>query len=144
MLPQFFLTIMCAAASLVYAKYTYDNSRQLYSWGNFGLNSVTVYALFCKKAVLSYEKCRGCGIGFYRHAFMNNVNSIAGTNVFYIFLSFDPFAERYRAQINRWLPSDTRIKVPFSKPLYDFLTGTLPKEQAAMLEHDYYQYIKRQ
>ena len=87
---------------------------------------------------MEYKKCKGCGIGYYIHGILN---SNAGTTVFYIFFSYDAFNESYRANMNLWKPTKTKIKVVFSKKLYDYLIDVLPPKQSATLQRDYEKYI---
>jgi hypothetical protein len=127
--------ILCVAIWCVYLKKTVI---QIYAWGYFDNNSVQVKALFTKPFSIVYAKCFGCGIGYYTHGILN---SQLGSKNYYIFLSYDRFDEQYRARINLWRPTKTRIKVKFRKELYDFLIAVLPKTQARMLEQDYKQYF---
>ena len=85
-----------------------------------------------------YEKCSGCGIGLYTHGILN---SKAGTRMYFIYLSYDMFDERFREDINLWKPSQTRIKVQFDVKLYDYLLTVLPKKQSRMLLRDYEKYF---
>ena len=132
-MPQLLLLAVCSAVS----------KNQLYSWGDFKENAVYVSVPFQKQFTIEYDKCKGCGIGMYRHAFMNSKNSILGSNVYFVFMSIDYFPEKYRTQINLWKPSQTQIKVQFSKRLYSYLMTVLPKKQAMMLKADYERYINR-
>lgn len=129
--------IMCAAIWIAYLK---QIGPQLYSWGLFSETSVQVKTLFTKPYYLIYTKCRGCGIGYYTHGILN---SQAGSKIFYIFLSYDNFDEQYRTRINLWKPTTARMKVRFSKEVYDFLITVLPKARAQTLEQDYRQYVHK-
>ena len=91
-----------------------------------------------KKNTIIYSKCKGCGIGFYTHGVLN---SNIGTRRYFIFMSYDVFDETYRSNINLWKPSDTRIKVKYSKELYDYLVSVLPENKAKRLLSDYKKYI---
>lgn len=143
-IATFFLLAMCLFSCICGILYLWICRSQLLSWGDFQDKAVYVHTLFQKKFSLDYEKCRSCGIGMYRHAFMNSQNSILGSNVFFIFMSLDYFPEKYRTQINLWKPSQRQIKVRFSKKLYFYLMTVLPKKQAMMLKADYERYIKHE
>lgn len=138
------LLIMCVFAWLSLLFFAWTNRRQLYSWGVFKENGVYISVPFQKNSLIEYDKCMSCGIGVYRHAFMNSPHSIWGTNVSFIFLSIEPFPEKYRTQINLWMPSSTQIKVHFSNKLYEYLLTVLPQKNARMLKNDYKIYIKAQ
>lgn len=112
--------------------------RQLYSWGHFTEDSVQIKTLLCESTTIEYKKCRGCGIGYYIHGIMN---SNAGSTIYYIFLSYDMFDEKYRTNMNYWKPTQTQIKVAFSKKLYSYLLEVLPPKQAVMLSRDYKKYF---
>lgn len=135
-----FLTGMLIVCSFIWGKLIWNYRYQLYSWGTFKQDSVEVTILPHKKITLPYENCRACGIGYYRHSFLNSNNSLFGSKICFIFLSSDPFEEAFRTQINKWAPSDTRIKLQFSKALYDYLIVCLPQKQSKMLERDYRHY----
>ncbi|MBE6549125.1 MAG: hypothetical protein E7670_01710 [Ruminococcaceae bacterium] len=123
--------IGCACAWGVFIK---KESIQLFSWGTFQDKGVQIKTIFSKPIFLDYEKCKYCGIGYYVHGILN---SKAGSNVFFIFLSYDAFDEAYRSKMNLWKPSKTRIKVGFNKKLYNHLITVLPKKQALKLIKDY-------
>lgn len=142
-IATFFLLAMCLFSCICGILYLWICRSQLLSWGDFQDKAVYVHTLFQKEFSLDYEKCRSCGIGMYRHAFMNSQNSILGSNVYFIFMSLDYFPEKYRTQINLWKPSQRQIKVQFSKKLYSYLMTVLPKKQAMMLKADYERYIKQ-
>ncbi len=132
----FFVFFMCVSCSLVWAYYLWKIKNQLYSWGVFSSDSVLVSVPFQKSFSLSYDNCQGCGIGSYCHSFLNRGN--IGSVIYFIFLSIEPFDEKYRYQINLWQPSASRIKVAFDEELYRYLITTLPKKQALLFERDYY------
>ncbi len=138
-----FIAVLCLCCSILWASFIWKKRNQLYTWGVFSDNDVNVSVLFQEKYSLPYDKCRGCGIGSYRHAFMNLQQSAFGTTRFYIFLSIEPFDEAYRYSINRWSPSDTRMKVAFSEKTYKYLLSVLPQMQAQMLEKDHLKYIEQ-
>lgn len=114
-------------------------SNQLYSWGYFDIEGIQVKTLFSKAQTIEYKKCRGCGIGYYIHGILN---SNAGSTIYYIFFSYDAFHESYRTNMNLWKPTQTQIKVEFSKRLYDYLIEVLPPKQSVMLQRDYKKYIE--
>ena len=95
-IATFFLLAMCLFIFICGILYLCFCRSQLLSLGHFQVKAVYVHTLFQKKFSLDYEKCRSCGIGMYRHAFMNSQNSILGSNVFFIFMSLDYFPEKYR------------------------------------------------
>lgn len=131
----FFGGIACAFVWGVYIK---NISNQLYSWAYFTDKAVLIKTCFSKSVSMEYEKLKGCGIGFYTHGFLN---SKVGTKIYFIYLSCDVFDERFRSNINLWKPSQTRIKVQFSKKLYDYLLVVLPSKQSQMLIRDYIKYF---
>ena len=133
----FFVFLMCVSCCLVWGYYTLKIKNQLYSWGVFSNDSVLVSVPFQKSFSLSYDMCQGCGIGAYCHSFLNRGH--IGSVIYFIFLSIEPFDEKYRYQINLWKPSASRIKVAFDEELYRYLITTLPKKQALLLERDYYE-----
>lgn len=135
---------MCLSCSVLWACYMWKIKNQLYSWGKFNAEAINVFVPFQKQFTIEYSKCKGCGIGMYRHAFMNSQNSTLGSNIYFIFLSLDPFPEKYRTQINLWKPSQRQIKVQFSAKLYSYLMNVLPKKQELMLKADYEKYIKHE
>lgn len=126
------------ACTVVWALYIKEVRNQLYSWGHFYDEGVQVKTLFSKVHTMEYKKCRGCGIGYYIHGVLN---SNVGSKIFYIFFSYDVFDESYRAHMNLWKPTQTQIKVEFSKKLYNYLLEVLPSKQSAMLRRDYEKYI---
>ena len=132
-----FLFVMCLSCSILWSYYLWKEKNQLYSWGTFKETAVYVSVPFQKPFAIEYDKCKSCGIGMYRHAFMNSQNSLLGSNVYFIFMSVDYFPEKYRTQINLWKPSQKQIKVQFSKKLYSYLLTVLPRKQAMMLKGDY-------
>lgn len=134
-----FISIWCALGIIFFGIWLKQISFQLYSWGTFKKDRVVIKSIFRKKQEILYEKCRGCGIGFYVHGILG---SRAGSNIFFIYLSYDPFDEKYRAHMNKWAPTDTRIKVAFNCKLFDYLLEHLPYKQAKMLQRDYEKYKK--
>jgi len=126
------------ACTFVWSLYIKNSWNQLYSWGYFMGEAVRIKTFFSPNISLSYEKCKGCGIGFYTHGILN---SKLGSKVYFIYLSYDALDEHYRTNMNLWKPSKTRIKVRFSKKLYDYLLLTMPKKQSQMLARDYIKYF---
>lgn len=133
-----FVFIGCVLAVFVECLWVKEIANQIYSWGQFSDDHVLVKTLFAKSCSIAYAKCFGCGIGYYTHGILN---SQGGTKIYYIFLSYDKFDEQYRSKINLWRPTKTRIKVGFSKELYEYLAAVLPKAQAQMLIQDYKKYF---
>ena len=117
-IATFFLLAMCLFSCICGIHYLWICRSQLLSWGDFRDKAVYVHTLFQKEFSIDYEKCRSCGIGMYRHAFMNSQNSRLGSNVYFIFMSLDYFPEKYRTQINLWKASQRQIKVQFSTKFY--------------------------
>ncbi len=138
----FFLLIMCLSGSFLTVYLLWANRRQFFSWGLFLDHAVRILTLFCRESVLDYDECKGCGIGVYRQALLNDASSPLGTNYAFLFLSLKPFPEEYRTRINLWKPSEQQIKVQFDRKLYEYLLSVLPKKQAARLESDYRKYIE--
>ena len=135
--------VLCLCMCLLWSAFIWKRRIQLYAWGFFSDQSVSVTVPFRKSYSLEYALCRGCGIGLYRHALMNNPQSPLGSNRFFIFLSLEPFDETFRFEINRWLSSETRIKIVFSESAYEYLMKVLPQKQAQMLEKDHAKFILR-
>lgn len=133
-----FIAIGAILCSSVWGLYIKDIWNQLYSWGIFTSNGVRIITWFHKSTTVVYEKCKGCGIGFYTHGLLN---STVGTKIYFIYLSYDVFDEHFRSNINLWKPSKTQVKVQFSKNLYDYLLINLPKKQSQMLIKDYKKYF---
>ena len=133
-----FIALGCAACTVIWGIYAWRIRSQLYSWGYFYRNEIRVKSLFSKDSTIMYEKCKGCGIGFYVHGVLN---SNAGTKVHFIFFSYDVFDESYRTNMNLWKPSEIRIKVEFSKKLYNYLIDALPARQSLLLQRDYKKYL---
>lgn len=134
-----FLVISCVTCSLIWAIYLKGIAPQLYTWGIFGNNEVRIKTVFSKETFMIYEKCRGCGIAFYEHRALNS--KLLRTRVYFIFLSYDAFNESFRSCINLWKPSKEKIKVKFSKALYEYLIEALPKKQSLALRRDYERYM---
>ena len=137
-----FLAALCFIASLIWFLFLFKKRAVLMAWGVFGQNHVEVVVPFQEKYVIEYDKCRACGIGTYRHAFLNSQSSSLGTDIWFIFLSYDRFDESYRKRMNQWMPTKTRIKIKFRKDIYEYLRCTLPQRQALMLERDHKGLIK--
>lgn len=133
-----FLMFGGIACAFIWGLYIRSIRNQLYSWGYFTSDGVRIKTCFSKSSIMVYEKCRGCGIGLYTHGILN---SKVGTKMYFIYLSYDMFNERYREDINLWKPSQTRIKVQFDAKLYDYLLAVLPEKQLRMLLRDYKKYF---
>lgn len=115
-------------------------SRQLYSWGIFKKDGISIVSFLRCKTTILYKNCKSCGIGYYFH-------SVAGTDigsrVCYIFFSYDPFEESYRTRMNMWKPTDTRIKIDFDKKTYNYLLSVLPDAYVRVLQRDYDKYVAK-
>lgn len=133
-----FLMFGGIACAFVWGLYVKNIRNQLYSWGYFTSDSVQIMTCFSKRTTMVYERCKGCGIGFYTHGILN---SKAGTKIYFLYLSYDVFDERFRENINLWKPSQSRIKVQFDAELFDYLLAVLPKKQSQMLLRDYKKYF---
>lgn len=133
-----FLMFGGIACALIWGFYIKNVSNQLFSWGHFTSNGVRIMTCFSKSTTMVYEKCKGCGIGFYTHGILN---SKAGTKVYFIYLSYDIFNEHFRENINLWKPSRTQIKVQFDEKLCDYLLAVLPQKQSRLLLQDYKKYF---
>ena len=133
-----FLMFGGIACAFIWGLYIKSIRNQLYSWGYFTSDGVQIMTYFSKSTTMVYEKCKGCGIGFYIHGILN---SKVGTKIYFIYLSYDMFNERFREDINLWKPSQTRIKVQFDAKLYDYLLTVLPEKQSRMLLRDYKKYF---
>ena len=110
-----------------------------YSWGMFDEKGVHIKSLFSKNFEIEYAKCKSIGIGLYVHGIMG---SDLGSKEKYIFFSYGGFREQFRLNINQWQPNETRIKVKYSKKLYNYLLTVLPEEHANALKTDYETYVK--
>ena len=139
-----FISVFCLCCSILWVIFVWKKRNHLYTWGVFSDKTVRISVLFRKDYLITYDKCRGCGIGLYRHAFMNSQQSAFGTTRYYIFLSIEPFDEKYRYSINRWAPSDTRIKMVFREKTYKYLMSVLPQRQALMLEKDHLKFVEKE
>ena len=137
---QIILAIFLAIGAIIWGLFIHKYGLQLYSWGTFDENGVMVKSLYSKKCIeIEYEKCKSIGIGLYVHGV---AGSNIGSKVKYIFFSYNEFNEQFRLNINQWQPNETRIKVGYSKKLYDYLLTVLPEEQASILKNDYETYVK--
>ena len=114
-------------------------SLLFYSWGTFDEKGIHIKSLFSKNFEIEYEKCKSIGIGLYVHGVMG---SDLGSKEKYIFFSYGGFREQFRLNINQWQPNKTRIKVKYSKKLYDYLLTVLPEEHITALKNDYETYVK--
>ena len=132
-----FLSVLCLSSSVLWLVFLFTKRDVLLAWGVFQEDHVTVIVPFQKKHVIVYSKCRSCGIGTYRHAFLNRQSSPLGTDVRFIYLSYDLFDEAYRNRINLWGPTEKRMKARFRRDLYLYLLEHLPPKQAQMLSGDY-------
>ena len=131
------ILVGCILCVIIWVAYLKEISVQLYGWGCFFDYGVQIKSLFKKTYLIEYAKCFSCGIGFYTHGYLNTQ---MGTRVYYIFLSYEKFDEKYRTRINLWRITKSQIKIKFSKELYDFLIAVLPKPQRQMLIEDYKKY----
>lgn len=131
-----------AASVLTFVAYVCSKNiaYALYSWGEFKEDCVRIRTVFSQKYTVEYSKCRSAGIGYYVHTI---ALCGAGPKVYFIYLSYDYFDESYRTRMNAWMPSQTRIRVGFSRKLYNYLLTVLPAEQAHSLRCDYEKYIKK-
>ena len=137
---QIILAIFCFIGAIILASFLHKYGLQFYSWGTFDENGVIVKSLFSKKCIkIEYEKCKSIGIGLYVHGV---AGSNIGSQVKFVFFSYNEFNEQFRLNINQWQPNETRIKVGYSKKLYDYLLTVLPEEQASILKNDYETYVK--
>lgn len=125
--------------SLVWGVYLRKIVTQLYSWGDFQNNGVTVKTAFHQSANIAYVKCKSAGIGFYTHGIFN---SKRGPKSWFVFLSYNVFDETYRENMNLWKPFHDGIKVRFDEKLYRYLLTVLPEKQSKMLRQDYIKYFK--
>ena len=129
-----FLCCMCCGCSAIWLVFIKKEVLQLYAWGTFEKTCVRIHSPFTSEIVLDYDKCKDVGIGCYTHGVLN---SRIGSKIYFIYLSYDCFDEKYREKINLWKPNSQRIKVQFNKDLLEYLISCLPKNQAKMLEYSY-------
>lgn len=136
-----FIALWCVATSILMIVYMRHvrMDLQCYSWGTFDEKGVHIKSLFSKNIEIEYAKCKSIGIGLYVHGVMG---SDLGSKEKYIFFSYGGFREQFRLNINQWQPNETRIKVKYSKKLYDYLLTVLPEEHANILKSDYETYVK--
>lgn len=136
---RIFLALLCVSCIIIWCLIIRKYAIQFYGWGVFNEKGIQIKTLFSRKPIeIEYAKCKSIGIGLYVHGVMN---SDVGSKVKYIFFSYEPFNEEFRLNINQWQPAPTRIKVEFSKKLYDYLLTVLPEEQADCLKSDYEKYV---
>ena len=128
------ISLMCLFATVISVIYLKQVSNQLYSWGTFTDKEVRVKSLFSKEYTIMYSKCCGVGIASYVHGVLN---SGIGTEIYFIYLSYDCLPARFKNNINLWKPSKDRIKVKFDPKLYDYLLTVLSKKQVYSLQRDY-------
>ncbi len=135
-----FVAIGCGLCSAILVMYIKGVLRELYSWGYFEENQVVVRTWFLQPILISYSKCRCCGIMYYNHTIGS---SSIGTKHFYIFLSYDSFDEKYRTNANKYMVTPTQIKVRFSVDMLEYLAGILPPKLKNSLIRDYCKYIQK-
>lgn len=138
---NFIILVVCLVCSAIFLYFMWSIRLHLWAFGTFESDSVRVTAPFCKPYTIRYKDVRGCGIALYRHAYMNNPNSLFHTDIFYIFLSEYVFDEKYRLHMNQWDSAPGQIKAAFSQKLYEYLLENLPAEKAWQLQHDYKNYL---
>ena len=132
------LSLFCLGCSLIWGVYIRQISRDLYSWGLFKRDRITVHTWFQPSYDFIYSKCRNCGIAYYTHGVLN---SSLGTKHYYIYLSYNSFDEGFRCRINRFKITQTQLKVSFRQDLFEHLMLVLPPKQANHLVRDYKKYI---
>lgn len=137
--PTVLVFLGCVFCSCIWVVYLRQIGGQLYAWGRFQDNGVWVTSLFSKPHKLKYDRCVSCGIGYYTHGLPN---STAGRKVYFVFLSYDAFDEKYRSSINFWKPTRRQIKIKFNEELYQYLISVFPTRQARMLSRDYKRYFQ--
>lgn len=133
------VSLLCFACAVMMVVILRKVWPQFYTWAHFGNDCVTIKTLFSKSIVIKYADIRSAGIAFYCHGIWG---SGAGPKVYFIFLSLDPFEEKYRSKITEWLPSHRRIKFGYSKKLSLFLLDVLPTRSASSLRRDLSLYKK--
>ncbi len=129
-----FLCCMGCGCSAIWLVFIKKEVLQLYAWGIFEKTCVRIHSPFISEIVLDYDKCKDVGIGCYTHGVLN---SRIVSKIYFIYLSYDCFDEKYREKINLWKPNSQRIKVQLNKDLLEYLLSCLPKNQAKMLEYSY-------
>ena len=136
---RIFIALYCVFCTILAAFMIHKFSLLFYSWGTFDEKGIHIKSLFSKNFEIEYAKCKSIGIGLYVHGVLN---SDLGSKEKYIFFSYGGFREQFRLNINQWQPNETRIKVKYSKKLYEYLLTVLPKQQAKWLKNDYETYVK--
>lgn len=134
------ISIFCVLCVIVGIIYMRKVSRQLYSWGTFDEEGISIVSFLVGKTTILYKNCKSCGIGYYFH---NAVGTSLGSRVCYIFFSYEPFDESYRTRMNMWKPSETRIKIEFNKKTYNYLLSVLPDAYVRVLQRDYDKYVAK-
>lgn len=129
-----FLFVLSFLGGIIWVFYIKKVSPNLYSWGYFGKEKISVSNLFSKSYEIKYVKCKSVGIALYYHGFTNHTEGIPQ---YFIYFSYDRFDEKYKIAINHWCATDRRVKVGFDKKLYNYLCEILPDKQANMLRRDY-------
>ena len=97
-----FLSCMCCGCSVIWFVFIKKEALQLYAWGTFEQTCVRIHSPFTSEIVLDYNKCKDVGIGWYTHGVLN---SRIGSKIYFIYLSYEYFDEKYREKINLWKPN---------------------------------------
>lgn len=129
-----FLICLCCACSVIWSVYVKKEALQFYAWGTFEQDCVRIRGLFVPEFILEYKMCKDVGVGSYTHGILN---TSVGSKIYFIYLSYEQFDEKYRHHINLWKPNTKRIKIQFSQEALSYLCACLPKNQAKMLENSY-------
>ena len=119
-----FLIVFTVYVATLFAHF----SNIFLSWGTFTEEGVSVKSWFRPVFTMEYAKCRDVGIAVYVPPYN------AGVPYIFIYLSYDPIAKRYLHQINELRPTERFIRVGYSKKMYNYLMGVLPKQQACLLK----------
>lgn len=120
------LTIVGIFTSTMCIVYFIKVSDQLISVAYFTEDKIAIKNPLKKKKLyeMKYKQCADIGIGSYMHVVRK---------VYFIYISYNWLTPEEREHINCCHPSETFIKMGYSKKNYDFLMSVLPEKQAKRL-----------
>ena len=120
------MTIVGIYTSIMSIIYFIKVSDQLISVAYFTEDKIVIKNPLKKKKLyeMKYKQCADIGIGSYLHIVKK---------VYFIYISYNWLTPEEREHINYCYPSETFIKMGYSKKNYDFLMSILPQKQANRL-----------
>lgn len=121
-----FVASISIACSISLIAYFIKVSDQLISVAYFTEDKIVIKNPLKKKKLyeMKYKQCADIGIGSYLHMVKK---------VHFIYISYNWLTPEQRENINYCYPSETFIKMGYSKKNYDFLMSILPQKQANRL-----------